>query len=799
MKSFHFYRGDLMEFFARPGQTLIDHLFNVSENMINTASSLPSGFTEQEIEVVKYIGLMHDFGKFTTFFQKKLKGENTRYSEHSYISSIFLGMFLSLRNISKKFIISSMMAVSGHHGKLSNFANLLPYNILLSEEINFNDLFEKHNVFFEQFKDIKKNWEIIKREYKKIDFELFDEMINEDFIISFSKEIVKEYKKIKLGIDYDDYEREKLALETQIFYSILVDSDQKDAAGIKNLPRKEIPENLVDKFLNLNFSNLDSLEINKLRKEFYKAIEENIYKFDAISNEKIFSITAPTGIGKTLAVLNFALKLRKMKEKQFNYTPRIIYSLPYISIIEQTEKVFDSVLSLIPEYAHNKNEYLLPYHHLASYDESEDEEESSKRLLYDTWQSEIILTTFWQIVHTITGFKSALLKKFHTFAGSIVILDEIQAIPIEKLELIEEFLKLLSEELNVTFIIMTATKPVFKKIKIMELNSLLEKTFNFMKRTSIKKLYEEDYKTFEELIDNIDIRDKSALFIFNTIPQSIKNFKYLKELFSDREVFYISTNIVPKDRDIRIVKIDKLIKENKKPILVSTQVVEAGVDLDFDVVFREIGPIPSIIQAAGRSNRNNKLGNRSYVYLTNFEELLSKRVYGSGHIQIALEILNELPNEIPEELYKNIVEKYFFKLKSIISSRKSTEIVEAYKELKFYAENDVSLSDFKIIEERPTVSIFVIQDDTDEEVFKNFLKISRETDPFRRSNLFLRNRREIENRILRIPVDRAKNNLPPCIEEFKNIRFIDQYNLDTFYDLDIGFKFETNTGDSLIW
>lgn len=788
-----------MKFLARPGQDLIEHLFNVSKNMIEIAKSLPVSFSEVELKTIKYIGLMHDFGKFTSFFQKKLNGSKSLHSNHSYVSSIFLASFLDLSEIPVKLIIPAMMTVDGHHGRLASFKKILPYEILNLENIVFEFLFKNHSDFLHQFKDIKENWKSIKHEFAKINVQLFEEMIDEYYIINLSKKLLKEYKNLKIGIGYSDRDREVLALKTQFFYSLLVDSDQKDAAKIKNIHRKNIPKDLVDKYLAKKFPK-DESEINKLRSEFYKTVEENIINDKNILENKIFTITAPTGIGKTLTALNFALKLRTLKEEQLGYKPRIIYSLPYISIIEQVEKVFDDVLSLMSDYKKNKNDYLLPYHHLASYHDDEDDE-INKKLLYDTWQSEIILTTFWQIVHTMIGFKSSLLKKFYTFAGSIIILDEVQAIPVEKLELIEKFLELLSNELESTFIIMTATKPIFKRIEAKELNTIIDKTFSFLNRTAIKKLCDFNEEDIEKVVSDIDISDKSTLFIFNTIPQSIEYYRKIKEYFKSREVLYISTNIVSKDRTKRIEKVQKLIKENRKPILVSTQVVEAGVDIDFDVVFRELGPIPSIIQAAGRSNRNYKKDYKSYIYLTNFDEKSSKKVYGIGHIQIALEILNELPPEIPEEMYKTIVEKYFYKLKNILSSKEAKNILNAYRKLSFYDESEISLKDFKIIDERPTISVFVIQDESDEKIFELFLRILKEEDAYKKSFLFLKNRREIESRILRIPEFRARKNLPPLIEYSKRLRFINKDSLCVYYDLETGFKFDfsEDNNEVIIW
>ncbi|MBT1248353.1 MULTISPECIES: CRISPR-associated helicase Cas3' [unclassified Thermosipho (in: thermotogales)] len=770
-------------FYARPGQSLIEHLKNVSDNMIKIVDSLPVEFEKDEIEIIKITGLMHDFGKFTTYFQNKLKNADNRYSSHSHISSIFAGLYMYYKKLSLKYIIAAMMAIRGHHGKLTDFNDLIPIKAFFEQSLN--KVFENKREILFQFDDLRNKWKSIKDEFKKIGLFLPDKLIDEGFIINALRDIITEFKNF-LGLS-EDYNKKKLSLKTQLFYSILVDSDQKDAACIEDITRKNIPKNIVDEYVKKIGDN--KLEINKIRKKFYKGVESNLFELN-INKDRILTLSAPTGIGKTLSVFNFAVKLRDKISKDIGYTPRIIYALPFISIIDQVSNIFDEVLSNIEDYVERKVEYLLPYHHLATYEEDNDET-IDKKLLYDSWQSEVVVTTFWQLVHTMLGYRSGILKKFYTLSGSIIILDEVQGIPIEKLEIVEEFMDLLSRELGSIFILMTATQPVFEKIRPKELNKIKKESFQIMKRTKIKKMF--DTENIEELLGRVDISKKSALFVFNSIPQSINNFRILRDFFSEREIFYLSTNITPKDRIERINKIRNYLNNGKNPILVSTQVIEAGVDLDFDVVFREISSIPSIIQVAGRTNRNFR-SERTCIYLTNFDERLSKKIYGSVHIQIANEILMCYGNEILEEDYESLVKKFFEKAISSISSRKSNEIISAFKELKFYN----GVSNFKLIEEKPLVNIFVEKDKSDKLVFDLLVDILKQNDIFKRNKMFFKYRREIETRLLKIPVDRAKNNLPPSVEFSKNLRFINKDSLEIYYDLDTGFKFDIS-GESLIW
>jgi len=203
-------------------------------------------------------------------------------------------------------------------------------------------------------------------------------------------------------------------------------------------------------------------------------------------------------------------------------------------------------------------------------------------------------------------------------------LDEVQAIGYEKLPVVGAALYFLTKFLNSKVILSTATRPFIfelannllmekEQITFTELLPNHEFYFNQLNRTKLIPLLDKtfDVEEFVELFKSKYDNSKSALIVCNTINNSLKIFDLIEKYYGEDKVFYLSTNIIPLQKEKVLKNLKDLLdpKNNSdiKPILVSTQVIEAGVDLDFDMAFREISPIDSIIQSAGRVNRNNRI------------------------------------------------------------------------------------------------------------------------------------------------------------------------------------------------
>ena len=277
--------------------------------------------------------------------------------------------------------------------------------------------------------------------------------------------------------------------------------------------------------------------------------------------------------------------------------------------------------------------------------------------MVEGWNSEIIITTFVQLFHTLISYKNKTTRKFHRLAGSIIILDEVQSIPFKYWLLVNKLLKKICEEMNSYVVFVTATQPlIFAKDEIIPLVDR-KHYFETMDRVVIKPYIEKE-QTIDEFSDFINIKEnKSYLFIFNTI-KSAKSFYDIIQSETNEEITFLTTHVTPFER---LERIEKMRSGNIK-YAVTTQLVEAGVDIDFDVVYRDIAPIDSINQAAGRCNRNwinkDEKGEVIIVSLKDEKGLYADYIYDKVMIDITKKMLLTY-EEISENEFLNIIEAYY--------------------------------------------------------------------------------------------------------------------------------------------
>lgn len=317
----------------------------------------------------------------------------------------------------------------------------------------------------------------------------------------------------------------------------------------------------------------------------------------------LFSLTVPTGGGKTLASLAFALNHAKRHKKR-----RIIYVIPFTSIIEQNANVFRDVLGYDAVLEHHCN--FVP-----------DDSDWKTRLAVENWDAPVVVTTNVQFFNSFYANKTSKCRKLHNVANSIIIFDEVQAIPVEKLKPCIEVIKELSKSYGVTSVLCTATQPAIEEssqfktgLKIdTEIVQDVSALFTALKRTEevfIGELSEQDVTDrlleHEQVLCIVNTRQQ-ALDIFNALPESDAN-------------FHLSALMYPIHRTEKLNEIrNRLSPANKLPCrVISTQLIEAGVDVDFPCVFRAIAGVDSIAQAAGRCNRNGLSEVPCKVYIFKF-------------------------------------------------------------------------------------------------------------------------------------------------------------------------------------
>jgi CRISPR-associated endonuclease/helicase Cas3 len=725
------------------------------------------------------LGVAHDFGKYTTFFQEYLlhnKKDPSSKHHHGFISAIFaaylVDKFPERNESNNKYLpLIAYFVVLHHHGDL----NALELDVVKERDLKEKDFLSvaepwrsKLKALQHQLNDIRENLTVIEAEYE----ELLKKIPTKDikianFQTSWRNTFSNIYKlHYQLIVHENDEIKLTIFITTLFLYSLLIDADKKDAADVGNIKRREIPSDLVDKFRK-DSPEIDTLAItgiNGIRNEIYRNVTEKILAVP-LSNH-IFTFTAPTGTGKTLASLSCALKLRERLMKSNGYIPRVIYSLPFTSIIDQNYTVIKNVLGQLPDFNQNESSYLIKHHHLEDLKyKTEDEERtlSESLLLVESWESEIIVTTFIQLLHSIIGFKNRFLKKFHNIAGSILLLDEVQNIPVEYWPLINKMFKLLVEHLGCYIILLTATKPLIFDEE--EATPLLMHSEEYFKEKGLNRitlipdvkpiLLAEFFQKFKKLYD----KSNSYLIVLNTVKSSIifyemlKSDNVFKDLIEKKYIFYLSTNIIPKERAERIKKIKEFLDKKEKIIVISTQVVEAGIDIDLDIAIRDIGPIDSIVQVSGRCNRG--MGdNKGKVYIFNLTDehcSYAKYVYGNTHFIISHDLLSSKTFE--ESQFFDLINQYF----TIITQKKnqddSKHIWDAIRSFRFHHPDMKSVSDFELIKEKyGYVDIFVEIDEYAKELLAKYISnVVKEKNFQKRQNNYLSMRKDFNSYIISIP------------------------------------------------
>lgn len=693
---------------------LIDHLKGVYNRAIqNYSNRVEFSDLHRTKHLLAAICWLHDFGKYSKYFQTYLlEPENADYHLKSHSNLGAHTAYQIFKNDTETALLAFYM-IKMHHSNLINF------DLVLFPE-NAQSRLEEPEIFEKQLKNLT--------DHK--DFEEYFPAFNEQKIRLLSpKELYKEYKyRVKNKTSIEQY------FKIHYLFSLLIESDKLDASNTISYSTIPLPENVVDDRFGYKLPvyknhELKNLSQNELRNYVRHEVLKNLSKED-ILKKRLFTLAAPTGIGKTMTSLDFVLKLRKKIEKEEGYLPQVIYGLPFINIIEQVLEEYEITVRTGRIMGHYQYADIFGTDEIEINNISDTESFYSKRLMaWDTWQCDIVITSFVQLFETLIGNRNKLLKKFHHFADSIIILDEIQTLAIDKLPLIGAALFYLCKYLNARVLIMTATQPKLFELMERELNieikekhlipvNLLRngyKVFACFKRTKIipiidKKITNEG---FLEIFKSKWSQDTSCLIVVNKVNRSIQIYNQLDKYLRNKnvELFYLSTNITPFERKQRINTIKNLIKK-KTCILVSTQVVEAGVDLDFDMGFRDLGPIDSIIQVAGRINReNSKTRKYSPLYIVDFGDC--NKIYGYVTDSKSRKALRK--KEITEEHYEEMVKIYFDDIsdRKVSDFKLSYSIFDAMKNLKYSfptasTKKFETVSDFKIINNSQNgVSVFI--------------------------------------------------------------------------------------------
>ncbi len=531
-------------------QSLNDHLNNVAR----LAAGFAKSFDGQELAFIA--GILHDIGKGSRRFQAYIRHANGIEDE---FKADFQGSggdhsTPGARICSERLAIPGKLlayCISGHHGGLPDWT-----------QDSGHGLKEK-----------------LKKELEKLEVEVPE--LNHPKIPK-----LKRLKQSLAGF--------QVQMLGRMLFSCLVDADFLDTEAFmepeKSAVRRRYPslaelQKRFDRKFGELCRNAPASAVNTIRAG---VLEDCLAA--AETEPGIFSLTVPTGGGKTLASLAFALRHAQKFNKR-----RIIYVIPFTSIIEQNADVFERMLG---------EEAVLQHHSNYDFDQAD----RSRKLSAENWDMPVVVTTTVQFFESLYAAGTSRCRKLHNITDSVVIFDEVQAIPVEKLMPCLEAIRELSANYGVTSVLCTATQPAVEVREAFEdgLENVREiirdvpALFRGLRRT---RLHDLGVCGIPEIAERMATHDQS-LAIVSTRRQAFDLYNALKE--RGRDVYHLSALMYPIHRRRTLKTIREKLEKGEPCLVVSTQLIEAGVDVDFPVVFRALAGIDSIAQAAGRCNREGR-------------------------------------------------------------------------------------------------------------------------------------------------------------------------------------------------
>lgn len=595
-------------------QTVQDHLESVSA--LAKEFGKKAGFQS----MTELSGFLHDMGKntkaFSTYIENAVKetGEPLERFDHSTAGAKYLyeTYYIDLKQDPTKMFSNFMIEIVGmvilsHHSGLQNFIQTDGTQSDYFRRVCREDLPYYEEVCTEFFQ-IPGNKEKVGRLYQEsvIEMQAFFERL---------KRLLRKYPKKSKEEKTSHYVYLSLALK--YVFSCLIDADRTDSRRFDEGDTSRLNEShhqfFEDSYQHLT-SHLQELArstdavkpINKLRAKMSEQCDRL-----AESPSAIYQLSIPTGGGKTLASLRYALKHAKLQGKD-----RIIYVVPYTTILEQNA---DAVRKVI------KNNEMVLEHHSNVIDETESENEQDYyqrpkekkiQLARDNYDHPIIFTTMVQFLDAFYAKGTRKARRLHNLANAVIIFDEVQSVPVKHIPLFNSAVNFIHHFGNSSILLCTATQPTLAKTEYpllmgenKEMIDDLPGVVKAFERVSIVSEVTNEGWSAEGISDFIftELEDKeSILIILNTKKAVLNLYEQLKDV-SGYSVYHLSTSMCPQHRKDMLSEIrSKLDIPGERVICVSTQLIEAGVDISFECVIRSLAGLDSIAQAAGRCNRNGE-------------------------------------------------------------------------------------------------------------------------------------------------------------------------------------------------
>lgn len=661
-------------------QLLSDHLLNVAQIASNIGEDIGIG------NLCFLLGIMHDIGKADPKFQKKLKIER---SNERVVHSTAGAYFLFEKEYNKEFkegnrtpsyknfIEICMYVIEAHHG-LFDIVEIESPQICKTDTINrdsglldIDDLpsFASVNKIFERVEKYKEDdsydKEIIKNfvenevtlivknnlEINSIE-ELIESAFNEysSIIEIFGKNYISIEKGDKTQKNIHKREERRFfdAMLIRLLLSILKAADVKDTINAYDFIVESRTEEerlsigthyikaIEEEYLKYSENNENIKPINRVRNKIADTLKCRGKQDDA----GIYRLNVPTGAGKTKAALRYALHQVSHKPKN-----KFIYVTAFLSVLEQNAKEIKEIIGEEGVLEHHSNADIFNgVAYSKASDEREDMKYIQKSFMLDTWEDPVVLTTMVQFFNTLFKGKSANLRRFSSLINSVIVIDEVQSLPIEVMYFFNLTMNFLKNVMKCTIVLCTATQPIYdhdsirhklqygsidKENQTADLVALSKKDRECFVRSSVRKFKDDDGDTSENIHVSaeeiakyaFENRDKSILIVVNTKAAARSIVKSLDKLDLPKDdIYYLTTNLCPAHRGEIISEVKERLSQGEKIMCVSTQLIEAGVDVDFEQVMRSYAGVDSIIQVAGRCNREGNLPDGGEVILFKMDE-----------------------------------------------------------------------------------------------------------------------------------------------------------------------------------
>ncbi|MGO4883591.1 MAG: CRISPR-associated endonuclease Cas3'' [Bryobacteraceae bacterium] len=579
-------------------------------------------------------GLLHDLGKYGDLFQRRLEGKERGLDHWSIGASVCLERY---RNT------ETAMAVQGHHLGLQwwerdELRKLLPAEL------------EKHIPDGRRLTEA--DWRVLLQRLQADGITL-PEKLSGAFSDAKCAAGMLDLRMLFSALTDADY------LATEGHFDAVAAAMREPAAELRPGEATEVLDRYLERIV---LDSGSSSAVAGIRRDLLDACCEASQMAPGL-----FTLTAPTGSGKTLSTLAFALR-----HAERNGLRRIVVVMPYLSIIDQTVSVYRQALTDLPGGVTER--YLLEHHSMAAEPGGDSYSARLRGMLAQNWDAPIVITTSVQLLESLFSNSPAACRKLHRLARSVIIFDEVQTLPLKVIVPTLATLSQLATRYGSSVVFSTATQPAFGHLDTQvrqycasgwqprEIVPGRLRMFERAQRVHVEWPRREERVSWEQLAAQFESL-RQVLCIVNLKRHARDLFRLLEPNWGG-DVFHLSTAMCPKHRGLVLEEVRARLRVGERCALVATQCVEAGVDLDFPAAFRALGPLDSIAQAAGRCNRGGKLEEGLLRVFVPEDAAYPKGVYeqATDVTSAMLTGANELPIDDPA-----CFDRYFRGLYSITS------------------------------------------------------------------------------------------------------------------------------------